>query len=273
MKSVGKKHSNTMISIYRNKKERRKGVVFAAPFLTGLLVFSILPFLEMFLNTFFHGGLGGTFAGVDYYKKVWISEAFQRAFVNTFLLLLISLIGIYGIGILLALFLKSLKDQAGLLVTFSLLPYLLPALGTVMIVKRICPDSIWSLLLIHLWKYGGFYGVLLYMAMNRVPKEYEEAAALEGAGYWVKVRLVLLPCIREMIGFTMVMGVVNCFLCYREALLLGGTHPDRKMYLLQHYLSNNFEQMNLMHLSVAAVTIVFVTLVILGLVSGVREHE
>ena len=37
------------------------------------------------------------------------------------------------------------------------------------------------------------------------------------------------------------MGIVNAFKSYREAFLLGGKHPHDSIYMIQHFLNNNFE--------------------------------
>lgn len=253
-----KMHSGTMISIVRNKRYRT-GFFWAAPFLAGLTVFLVQPFLELTVSTFFKSGRG-SFAGLENYRKLLTSEAFRRAAGNTAALLAVSLLLICVTGVLLALFFQALREKALLLMAAGLIPFLVPALGAVLVVREVCPDSLWGLCVIHLWKYGGFYGVLLAFAIRQIPAEYYEAAQLEGAGYWRQVRLITLPCIREMLDFAVILGVVHTFMSYREALLLWGSYPPENLYLLQHYLSNNFEQMNQLHLSTAAVVITAATL-------------
>lgn len=270
MKNARKKPSSIMIFTARNRRWYLTGLLWAAPFLIGAVIFLLAPFLRLTWGTLFRGG-GRRFAGFDNYREVFASEAFRMAALHTVLLLAVSLICIISIGVLLALFLKSIKDHAPLVMAAGLVPFLMPALAAVMAARFICPDSLWSLCLMHLWKYAGFYGVLLAAAMNQIPDDYYEAAEMEGAGYWKQVRIVTLPCIREMMGFAVILGVVHTFLGYREALLLAGTHPPGQLYLIQHYISNNFEQMNQMHLSVAAVSVVFAMCLCVGVIWSGRR--
>ncbi len=55
------------------------------------------------------------------------------------------------------------------------------------------------------------------------------------------------------LSFAAVLGVINSFKSYREAFLLGGKYPHESIYLLQHFLNNNFENLNYARLAVASV--------------------
>ena len=254
MKYVVKKHSSITIYTARNSKRYRTGFFFALPFLTGMCVFLIMPFFLLGCRSFFPDG--GILEGLENYRNVYASEAFQKAVFHTVILLTMSLCLALSVGVALALFYQALGEKAGILMAAGLLPFLVPAMGAVMTVRIICPDSLFSLSLIHILKYGGFYGLLFVTGIYKIPLSYYEAAKVEGAGYWQQVRLVIIPALKEMLKFVVILGSVHTFFGYREALLMGGTHPPGKLYLMQHYLNNNFEQMNETHLSVAAVTVV-----------------
>ncbi|MDO4471076.1 MAG: sugar ABC transporter permease [Bacillota bacterium] len=254
MKYVVKKHSSITIYTARNSKRYRTGFFFALPFLTGMCVFLILPFFLLGCRSFFPDG--GILEGLENYRNVYASEAFQKAVFHTVILLTMSLCLALSVGVALALFYQALGEKAGILMAAGLLPFLVPAMGAVMTVRIICPDSLFSLSLIHILKYGGFYGLLFVTGIYKIPLSYYEAAKVEGAGYWQQVRLVTIPALKEMLKFVVILGIVHTFFGYREALFMGGTHPPGKLYLMQHYLNNNFEQMNETHLSVASVTVV-----------------
>ena len=51
------------------------------------------------------------------------------------------------------------------------------------------------------------------------------------------------------------LSTLNSFKNFREAYVLGGDHPHESVYLLQHFMNNNFENMNFPRLSVAAVVL------------------
>ncbi len=63
-----------------------------------------------------------------------------------------------------------------------------------------------------------------------------------------------------------VLSVVNLFKSFREAFLLFGAHPDQSIYMIQHFMNNNFENLNYIRLSVGAILIFLVIFVlVLGL--------
>ena len=65
--------------------------------------------------------------------------------------------------------------------------------------------------------------------------------------------------------FTFLFSMINGFKCFREIFLLGGEHPGKQVYMLQHYLNNNFESLNYRNLSAVSVLLFLVIAVVLGL--------
>ena len=86
---------------------------------------------------------------------------------------------------------------------------------------------------------------------------------MEGAGSLQKFVSITLPMMIPHLFLAAVMGVVNAFKSYREAFLLGGKHPHDSIYMIQHFLNNNFENLNYQRLSVAAIMLLLVLLVLL----------
>ena len=66
--------------------------------------------------------------------------------------------------------------------------------------------------------------------------------------------------------------MINNFRCYREAFLLGGKHPAESIYLMQHFLNNNFENLNFPRLSVASVLCALLILIAAGAVAVFRRR-
>ena len=70
--------------------------------------------------------------------------------------------------------------------------------------------------------------------------------------------------------FIIVISVVNLFKSFREAYILFGDHPDRSIYMIQHFINNNFINLNYIRLSVGAVLVFLVIFVLVGLLLGFR---
>ena len=99
-----------------------------------------------------------------------------------------------------------------------------------------------------------------------IPKDYYEYAALFGASEGKKFRYITWPLLRPTFLFTIVLAVMNAFKCYREAFLLGGNYPHESIYLLQHFMNNNLQNLNYQKVSASATIITVFILFLSGLI-------
>ncbi len=102
------------------------------------------------------------------------------------------------------------------------------------------PD--WSkpaIILWSLWNVGGAM-VIFLAALQDVPKELHEAAALDGARRWASFRHVTIPFISPQILFTLIMGLIGAFQFFTPAMVMtngtGGPVDSTTFYSL--YLFN-----------------------------------
>ena len=80
-------------------------------------------------------------------------------------------------------------------------------------------DSNWikpGLALTLLWGLGGTT-VIYLAALQQVPRDLYEAAALDGAGSWAKFRRITLPMISGALFFTMIVLSINALQMFDQA--------------------------------------------------------
>jgi arabinogalactan oligomer / maltooligosaccharide transport system permease protein len=63
-------------------------------------------------------------------------------------------------------------------------------------------------------------------ALSRIPKELEEAAALDGATRWQRLRHVVLPLLWPAILPSVLLGAVWTFNMFNIVFLVSGGEPD-----------------------------------------------
>lgn len=97
-----------------------------------------------------------------------------------------------------------------------------------------------------------------------ISKECCEYATLFCAGKIQSFRHITWPMMIPTFIFTIVFSVMNTFKCYRKVFLLGGKYPAGRIYLLQHFMNNNFQSLNYQKISSAAVSIVVALLLAVG---------
>ncbi|MEG2436062.1 MAG: sugar ABC transporter permease [Ruthenibacterium sp.] len=248
----------------------------AAPVLGGLLVFFALPFCITIWYSFTFGVGGAEFVWLDNYGKVLSSAAFRLAAYNTLRFLAIAVPLIMVLGFALALLLQRKFAGTKLFRSVLLFPMVVPVASIVMVIQVFFasrgivntslttlglpivqwldgPAAFWVLVGLYLWKNCGYNVILMLAGLNMIPSELYQSAAIEGANGWQKFRFITMPLICPSLFFVFVMSVINSFKTYREAFLLGGKHPHESIYMLQHFLNNNFENLNYQRLSVAAI--------------------
>ena len=117
-----------------------------------------------------------------------------------------------------------------------------------------------------LWQNAGFNALVFIAAIMGIDPQLYEAATVDGAGKWQSFYYITCPILFPVILFTLILSIMNAFKCYREAFLLGGTHPDNSIYFLQHFMNNNLQNLNYQKVSASATIITVFILFLSGLI-------
>jgi len=75
------------------------------------------------------------------------------------------------------------------------------------------------------WKEMGFNVIFLLAGLSGVPQELNEAAQLDGAGYFSRLRHVTLPILSPTLFFVSVVSVINSFQSFGQIHILTGGGP------------------------------------------------
>ncbi len=276
-------------------KDAVTGFLFTLPALVGLGMFFVVPFgitLKMSLSE----SMGSSkFVGFKNYQDVLKSAAFKLAAKNTFKFFGVALPCILILSLLIALLLFRNLKKYDIFRTFFVFPLVLPVSSVVLFFQIVFSDlgvvngvlehlgmhaadwtgeqAFWVLLILYLWKNTGYNVVLFLAALNSVPPDLYEAASLDGAGWWKKLTRITLPMIAPHTRFILVISIVNLFKSFREAYILFGDHPDQSIYMIQHFMNNNFINLNYIRLSVGAALVFLVIFVLVGLLLSLRDKD
>ena len=117
--------------------------------------------------------------------------------------------------------------------------------------------------LLFLWKNLGYNMVLFLAALNSIPHEILESAAMDGAGPVKRFFAIKLHYLSPTIFFVGIMSLINSFKIFREVYLLTGDYPN-ELYFLQHFMNNAFTQLDYSRLSAGAIIMCIVMIIIVG---------
>lgn len=253
----------------------KKGIFLAAPAVLGFLIFYVLPMGMTLWNSV---SFGGTFVGLENYSITFSNPMFWLAMGNTLRFLILVLPLVLLLSLSLALLLEKKFPGNRFFRLILLYPMLVPVAATVMTVQIFLGNrgilntlltqagfprqdwiySSWAfviLVLLYLWKNTGYAVILLLAGLVMIPKEYLEMAKMDGAKGFKCLYYVRLPLLAPMLLFTALISLLNAFKCFREAILIGGNYPHESIYMLQHYLTNNFNNLDYVNLSVTSAMI------------------
>jgi multiple sugar transport system permease protein len=235
----------------RSNAEARSGVLFVAPYLCVFAVLLLYPLLAGIWLSLHKADLfgGAEFIGVENYLRLFRDTVFLQAVWNTsyFVLLTVPALTVSGLGLALSLNDTSRSSTVlrGLIFSSSVLSVTIVTLIWRMV---LVPDGgliAYLLALVHLppigflssprlalpaialttiWWCIGLPTMLFLAALQQIPKDLYEAAALDGATRWRTLISITLPAIRRTTIVVIVIEVVLQFQLFGQAqiMTLGG---------------------------------------------------
>lgn len=97
-----------------------------------------------------------------------------------------------------------------------------------------------------IWKGLGWTMVIFLAGLQSVPIHLYEAAAIDGATAWQRLRHVTLPLIRQTILFILVLLTIGAFQVFISVYIMTGGNPlHRTEVLLTYMYENSFESLDL----------------------------
>lgn len=256
------------------------------PLVVGFAIFYAVPFCMVVWFSITKGsGNSQSFVGFDNYVDLFGNELFLLAMKNTLAFLFVGLSLILVISYLIALFLKNCVKRNKMLQSLILLPYVMPIVGTVLIVDILFSEAglgnllltslglpiadwlnsecaFWVMILLYLWKNTGYSVVLLLSGLATISDEQYSAASLDGANGFKTFRHITMPQMWYSVFFAGIFSLINAFKSFREIFLLGGTHPHESIYMLQHFINNCFDNLSYSKMAVASMLLAVIVSVL-----------
>lgn len=96
-----------------------------------------------------------------------------------------------------------------------------------------------ALVIITVWKEAGFFMIFYLAALQQISPSMLEAADLEGAGPWQKLRRVILPLLMPTTLFVSINAVIGAFRMVDHVVAMTKGAPDNATMLLLFYIYQN----------------------------------
>jgi multiple sugar transport system permease protein len=228
------------------------GFLFALPAVIVFGLFAAYPILKTFYLSVFEYSLVGTprFLGLENFRFLFTDRNFLKVLWNT----LFYAVGTYGpvvvLAILIAMALDSKVPFRNALRVLNFIPVVISWAIVAIVWKLIFHqnglvnlglDNIgiepvswlqdnsaapWAIIIPSIWKELGFYMVIFLAGLQTIPGNYYEAAQIDGANGWQRLRFITLPLLRPIVFFATVIAVINGIKVFTPQFVMTGGGPS-----------------------------------------------
>ncbi|WP_430593153.1 carbohydrate ABC transporter permease [Humidisolicoccus flavus] len=287
------------------KRSRMIAALWVAPAILAILVLLYYPLVQNLRLSFFEWSVFAPeekFVGFSHYSKAFDDPVFWTALGNNLAYAIVSLVVQVGLGLVLAALLDRFvkgKLQAlfrsvyflpatisitvtGVLFSFIYHPQVgflnsaLELLGLQDLQRVWLGDpstAIWAVIAMSQWQWTGYTAALLLVAIQRIPGEFYEAAALDGAGPIRQFMNVTVPLTRDMVAIMSIVTISNAFLVFNEIVAMTGGGPNNSTQVLGTIIYQNAFRNDNMGYASAIATIVLVITVIIGVLQMLYTNK
>ena len=243
----------TLASV-RDRSDARWFRILTAPWLIGFVVLSVAPLVfGLVISLTNYNGVNpdqAHFIGIGNYQRALSDPAVLQAAVRTIAFVAAYVPLNFLVALSLALLINAGPRARGVFRSLYYLPSVIPVVGAAYIwralfnkdsgvvnaiLRAINPDwgVAWfddfatpSLVSMSLWLGLGLGTVLYTAALQNVPLELEQAARVDGANYFQRLRLIVLPLISPVIFFQILLALIYSLGVVIEPILLAGSSPQ-----------------------------------------------
>ena len=224
--------------------ERAIGRIFLAPSITFMALLALFPvFYAVWMSLYDIRGFNRDLVGVENYVSALTDPGFWNAAQNTLVFTVASVSLEFVVGMAFALIMHQAFVGRGLTRAVILVPWVIPTavaaqvwrymfdhnpgfvnavLGTDINWLR---DPAWSMVGIisaDVWKTAPFVALLLLAGLQTIPKDYYEAAKMDGANVFQRFWTITLPLLRPAIVVALLFRTVDALRMFDFAYVFSG---------------------------------------------------
>ncbi|MGW0820194.1 carbohydrate ABC transporter permease [Streptomyces sp. NPDC002845] len=240
------------------RSQRWKGAAFTVPFQLGFVFLYLLPIgyavhQSLFLQKHSGLGLGGAtteFVGLENYQQGLTDSAFMGSILRVVLFACVQIPFMLIVSLVLALFLDSVTSKvAGRFRILLLVPYMIPGVVAAIVWVNLyspevgpltpigqlfgfdwnffAPSMVWPAIgNLLTWHGIGYNMVIIYAALQGVPRELFEAARLDGASELRIALSIKIPFVRGALVLTALLSIIQMLQIFNEPALFRNVTPE-----------------------------------------------
>src|SRR5271168_2403641 len=268
-------------------------VALLAPSLLFLALFTYGPVLRVLGESLMVGRFAGEHAiGVGNYQRLFADPHFARAALNNLIYAAGTIVPSLVLALALALALRETNRFTALLRTLVVMPLLIPLVAAAALFSFILLPgdglldfylhklgvgmvnwlgdtdlALGSVIAITVWKNTGYYMLFFLAGLAGVPQDLVDAATIDGAGAWRRLRSIVLPLLGPTFGFVVPIALLNALTQIDHVVTMTQGGPSDATNLLLYYIYQQAAQNYDVGLASSATVISVAALLTLSLLS------
>lgn len=235
----------------RSSQEFLWGWIFILPTMAGLIILNIIPIFQTIYQSFFKAGAfgrGNIFVGVENYERLSADTAVWQAVWNTIKYAILEVPASIILALIIAVllnkkmrgrtifraiyFIPMVAAPAAVAMVwkwlynskFGLLNHILGSLGLATVNWVSDPKiAMISVAIVGIWSVIGYNMVLFLSGLQEIPKDYYEAAEIDGANGFQQFIKITVPLISPTMFFVIVTRVIAAFQVFDSIFMIIGT--------------------------------------------------
>ena len=218
----------------RERRERRVAVGFLLPDAVGLVVFLAVPMVLTLVLAFLRvSGFGDyEFVGLANFQRMFADPQFTSSLLRTLVYIVALVPSLFVVSLGLALLVTKRIPWIGLFRSAFFVPYVVSLVVVGLVWQFMLTDKVgvvsrgfaslglspsWlgdprfalaSVIVVTVWYQMGYYMIILMAGIQDIPKEYFEAATIDGAGGWATFRDITWPLLRPTSFFVLLTSTI-----------------------------------------------------------------
>jgi ABC-type sugar transport system permease subunit len=274
----------------KNNYQDRIAYLLIAPFYFLFIYFILIPIIQVIVYSFTDFNLfsGMEYAGLRNYQKILTDETFHLSVKNTLINTVFTIVPSMVLGLLVAVLLNVKLVNTKIARTFVFMPYAVSMVAVSMIwmliydptygvlnqllkliglaPKQWLMDPAWalpSIIIMSVWKSIGYNMIIFLAALQGIPKDYYEAAEVDGANRRRQFLSITLPLLAPATFFLFVTGIIHSFNVFEQVNVMTGGGPINSTTTIVHQIYlRAFQEFKMGYASAQAITLLLGVLVI-----------
>ena len=236
------------------------GWAFILPTMLGLIILNIYPIFKTIYESFFKTGdfgKGNIFIGFDNYVKLFHDAEVWQALLNTFKYAIVEVPFSIAIALVLAVLLNRKMKGRAVYRTIFFLPMVAAPAAIAMVWRWLFNSefgllnhifhtkinwisdpriAVYAIAVIGVWSIIGYNMVLFLSGLQEIPRDYYEAASIDGATGVKQFFHITIPLLSPTIFFVMVTRVIGAMQVFDQVYIMTGGGPQFKTETAVQYI-------------------------------------